>query len=242
MILKDQKIFFHHVPKTGGKTISDFLARYYNLPYRSLLHFDQGCYVSTKLSDKTVSTVYNICHLPYLELLRLTQEANIIIDNSWDIFTIVRNPYHRITSAIFFQSILECKWHIHALPTLPEKRKLFEKSYNLFLNSDPIGNDWFSHRLPQHLLLETDPNKPIYKLYKYEDGLENILKDVLGYRIKEDINLGNIHSMEFEDNYPKPNYSDLFTRDYIEKINEYYYKDFEFCGYEMWNPLDFPKN
>ena len=22
----------------------------------------------------------------------------------------------------------------------------------------------------------------------------------------------------------------------------YYYEDFEFCGYEMWDPLDFPEN
>ena len=34
----------------------------------------------------------------------------------------------------------------------------------------------------------------------------------------------------------------LRKEEMIEKINEYYYEDFEFCGYEMWNPLDFPEN
>ena len=55
------------------------------------------------------------------------------------------------------------------------------------------------------------------------------------------IPLRNIHSIR-EVGYPKTDYLSLFTRGYIEKVNEYYCKDFEFCGYEMWDPLGFPEN
>jgi hypothetical protein len=103
-----------------------------------------------------------------------------------------------------------------------------------------MGNDYFGHRIPQHVLLKTETSTPLYKIYKYEDGLENILKKALNLE-SLDINLKNIHSIE-ELRYPKTDYLSLFTRDYIKKVNEYYYKDFEFCDYEMWDPLDFPEN
>ena len=130
---------------------------------------------------------------------------------------------------------------MHTLSTLNEKRKLFKKAYNTFFSFDPAKNEYFSHRLPQHFLLETEKDKPQYKMYKYEEGLENILKKVFNLGSLTNLNLEKIYSPEY-DNLPKTDYLSLFTRDYIEKINEYYYEDFEFCGYEMWNPLDFPEN
>jgi hypothetical protein len=170
----------------------------------------------------------------------MTQDSKIIIDNSWNIFTLVRNPYFRITSAIFFQSFLESFHHMHTLPTLREKRHLFRKSYNRFFGEDVMGNDYFGHRIPQHVLLKTETSTPLYKIYKYEDGLENILKKALNLNTLT-IPLKNIHSIK-ELGYPKTDYLSLFTKDYIGKINEYYYKDFELYSYEMWDPLDFPED
>ncbi len=242
MIIPEHKIFFHHVPKTGGKTVDNFLYDYFNLPYKSWLYFTEGLSLRKSFTDKEVYSVFNICHLQYVELFKLAKKSNIQIDNSWDIFTIVRNPYYRACSAIFFQPVLECMNHMHTLPTIKEKRKLFTKSYNQYFSTDGLGNDWFSHRVPQHLILETDVNIPSYKMYKYEEGLENILTKALSNKIKENIVLTNRHQNQNDFNIPKTDYLSLFTRSYIEKINEYYYKDFEFCGYEMWNPLDFPEN
>ena len=241
MILKDQKIFFHHIPKTGGKAIDDFLFNYYNLPYKGILYFTEGYLIKSAITDKTIHTIFNICHLQYFDLIQLAQDSGIEIDNSWDIFTIVRNPYYRAASAIFFQPYLECHNHMHTLSTLSEKRKLFKKAYNAFFTFDWNQNDHFSHRVPQHILLETKNNNPSYKMYKYEEGLENIISKELGHKIKGEIKLKNIHSIDYDYNIPKTNYLDLFTRGYIEKINEYYYEDFGFCGYEMWDPLDFPE-
>ena len=78
-------------------------------------------------------------------------------------------------------------------------------------------------------------------MYKYEEGLENILKKVFNLDLLTNLNLEKIYSPEY-DNSPKTDYLSLFTRDYIKKVNEYYYEDFQFCGYEMWDPLDFPEN
>jgi hypothetical protein len=242
MIIPEHKIFFHHIPKTGGKTIEDFLFNHYGLPHKSWLYFSEGLKTRTSFSNQSVTTICNVCHLPYLDLLKLAQDSRVNIDNSWNIFTIVRNPYFRTISAIFYQPVLECSFHMHTLYTIAEKRKLFKKAYNRFFNIDWFMNDWFGHRVPQHLLLETHPNKSLYKMFKYEEGLENILMKVLGDEIKEPIKLKNIHSFEIDYNAPKTDYFSLFTRDYIEKVNEYYYEDFQFCEYEMWDPLDFPES
>jgi len=241
VIIPEHKVVFSHIPKTGGSSVCNFLFKHYNIPYKSFLYFTHGFVILPTYKDIKTSTLYNVCHLPYLDTLRVAKDSNIIIDSTWNIFTIVRNPYYRAASAIFYQPFLECKYHMHTLSTLNEKRKLFKKSYNTFFSFDPSKNEYFSHRLPQHFLLETEKDKPLYKMYKYEEGLENILKKVFNLDLLTNLNLEKIYSSEY-DSSPKTDYLSLFTRGYIEKVNEYYYKDFEFCGYEMWDPLDFPEN
>ena len=241
MIIPEHKVVFLHIPKTGGSSVGNFLFKHYNIPYKSFLYFTYGFAMLPTYKDTKTSTLYNVCHFPYLDTLRVAKNSNIIIDSTWNIFTVVRNPYYRAASAIFFQPFLECKYHMHTLSTLNEKRKLFKKSYNTFFSFDPIKIEYFIHRLPQHFLLETEKDKPLYKMYKYEEGLENILKKVFNLDLLTNLNLEQIYSSEY-DNSPKTDYLSLFTRGYIEKVNEYYYEDFEFCGYEMWDPLDFPEN
>lgn len=241
MIIPEHKVVFLHIPKTGGSSVGNFLFKHYNIPYKSFLYFTYGFAMLPTYKDTKTSTLYNVCHFPYLDTLRVAKNSNIIIDSTWNIFTVVRNPYYRAASAIFFQPFLECKYHMHTLSTLNEKRKLFKKAYNTFFSFDPGENEYFSHRLPQHFLLETEKDKPLYKMYKYEEGLENILKKVFNLDLLTNLNLEQIYSSEY-DNSPKTDYLSLFTRGYIEKVNEYYYEDFEFCGYEMWDPLDFPEN
>ena len=178
MIIPEHKVVFLHIPKTGGSSVGNFLFKHYNIPYKSFLYFTYGFAMLPTYKDTKTSTLYNVCHFPYLDTLRVAKNSNIIIDSTWNIFTVVRNPYYRAASAIFFQPFLECKYHMHTLSTLNEKRKLFKKAYNTFFSFDPGENEYFSHRLPQHFLLETEKDKPLYKMYKYEEGLENILKKV----------------------------------------------------------------
>jgi hypothetical protein len=242
VIVPEYKLFFHHIPKTGGGTVEDFLFDHYKLPQKSWLYFNEGFKPRTSFSDKSITTLFSLCHFPYLELIELAQNSKIHIDDSWNIFTIVRNPYFRVISAIFYQPILECVFHMHTLYTIAEKRKLFKKAFTTYFDVDHYMNDWFGHRVPQHLLLETNPDKPLYKMFKYEEGLENILNKVLGDEIKEPIKLRQVHSLESSYFAPKTDYFSLFTREYIERVNKYYYEDFQFCGYEMWDPLDFPEN
>jgi hypothetical protein len=74
-----------------------------------------------------------------------------------------------------------------------------------------------------------------YQIFKFEEGLENIVKK-LGLEIKEKFpHLLDIPSYL---NLPKPNYSKMLTPHLVETINNKYSKDFKMFGYEMLDPAN----
>lgn len=240
MILKEEKLFFLHVPKTGGTTVDYFLCDLYNRHLKDLTIFTNGFVAKTSYSG--LNTIWEtLCHIPYKDQLIMAKNSSIIIDNTWNIFTIVRNPYYRAVSAIFYQRYLGCHYGMHTLPTLIEKRKLFTQAYTQFFTTDPLKNNWWQHRLPQSEILKVHPldNAPFCRIYKYEEGLENILKQAL--HLNTTPSLQSHHSAE-QNRVPKTNYKDLFTRGFIESVNKFYAKDFEIFNYDMLNPLNYPED
>jgi len=242
MIIAKEKIFYFHVPKTGGTTIEYFLGDLFNIHERNYTAFFNGFVAEVGPGGGTIFKC--IVHLPYKKQLTMAANSDIEIDNTWNIFTIVRNPYYRAMSAIFFQGVFGCKYHMHTLPTIIEKRKLFTDAYTSFFTTDPLVNDWWQHRTPQYKLLESNPvdNLPPYKIYKYESGLENILRDALNLDKDFKFNLKTANSIDGTFRTPKTDYNTLLTSGFIETVNEYYKEDFEMFNYEMLNPLDFPED
>jgi len=158
---------------------------------------------------------------------------NIIVDNSWTIFSIVRNPYNKFLSALFYSDKVDLKYHYF---TLPEKQRSYclnhyiDKFINLDINDNYISN----HIAPQHLFFrETSLN---YKIFKFEDGLENALIN-LGFDAKD--KLGH-HLNTFQlMGVPRINYKEIYTRRLIEVVNNLFEYDFEMFNYKMLSPLDY---
>jgi hypothetical protein len=183
----------------------------------------------------------SLVHLPFRELIQLAKRSKIHIDNTWDIFTIVRNPYKRLSSAIFFQPILGCSYNMHTLRTLREKQFLFNKAQNLFFSTDSQNNNWFAHRKTQNSLLDFNSSYNV-KVYKYEEGLDNIIKKHFKNTLPQPhlkLKRDNDHFIKL--NTPRTSYDILWTYDFIKNVNEKYEKDFERFGYKMLNPNDYPK-
>ena len=100
MIIAKEKIFYFHVPKTGGTTIEYFLGDLFNIHERNYTAFFNGFVAEVGPGGGTIFKC--IVHLPYKKQLTMAASSDIKIDNTWNIFTIVRNPYYRAMSAIFF--------------------------------------------------------------------------------------------------------------------------------------------
>jgi len=240
MVLKDEKIFFYHVPKTGGTAIENYLFTQFEYGFPNYTTFTGG-FISRDLPSSSEKwTITSLIHIPFLELAELAARSKINIDDSWNTFTIVRNPYNRISSAIFFQSVLRCSTNIHTLRTHKEKQFLFNKAqFEFFYDDNP--HTWFGHACSQNDLLNFN-DKFSVNVYKYEEGLEKVINNEFKNTLpKPSLKLKRENDNFLKSNIPKISYNTLWTYDFIKKINEKYEKDFERFGYKMLNPNDYPK-
>ena len=241
MILAEEKIFFYHVPKTGGSAIEKHLFKQFNYKPYNYTTFTTGLVQINFPHCPHRWTMQSLIHLPFLRLVELASRSKIYIDKDWDIFTIVRNPYERISSAIFFQSELKCNYNIHTLRTHKEKQFLFNVAQNVFFNRDSQGNNWFNHRETQSTLLDYDDSYNI-KVYKYEEGLDKILNNHYKNTLpKPELKLKRDNDHFHDMGFPRTPYNTLWTYDFIKTVNEKYQKDFERFNYQMLDPNDYPK-
>jgi len=235
MVLVDEKIIYIHIPKTGGVSVEDFLLTKYN-KHRGFLTFTGGADGQRfNFKGDGFETLYPIMHftLPWIQTELANQ--NIIVDDTWTIFSIVRNPYYKLISALFFSNLSPFQLHYHTLPK-EAQRILFDECWSEFVYTN--NNNYKSnHILPQYKFL-TGTNLQNVQIFKFEEGLENIMNN-LGFKVNNDFP----HKMDVsKDQYvPKPNYKDIITRKFVTQVNVLYKKDFEIFGYEMLEPRDFPE-
>ena len=241
MVLANEKIFFYHIPKTGGISIEKYLFKQFDYGYPSYTTFTGG-FIHRNLSINSASwTFTSITHIPFMEIVKLASHSKINIDNSWNIFTIVRNPYYRLSSAIFFQRPLLCRDNTHTLRTHKEKQFLFNQAQYIFFYRSTNSFDWFGHKFSQNDLLDFDYKFNV-KIYKYEEGLEQAITNQFKNTLpKSDLKLIRDNDHFKESNFPRTNYDTLWTYDFIKNVNVIYAKDFERFNYKMLDPNDYPK-
>jgi len=237
MLLEKEKIFYLHIPKTGGTAVDKFLGSKYGYEPHNFATMHWGFTQVLMPHSSHAWTIQSIVHLKYSEQLKIATNGKINVDNSWNIFTIVRNPYTRMISEFAWQTYFPVKSNLYTLRTLKEKQYLINECQKKFFNEDPQQNNWFNHRVPQHILCDFTSELPDCKVFKYEEGLENILKKVLP---NVDIKLNRTNDPAKELKVKKIDYTSLYTKNFIENCNDWYKKDFERFDYEMLNPNDYP--
>lgn len=228
MLLIPEKTIFIHIPKTGGISIEEFFLKQYGYERNEVLLI-KSYSVDWDVKNAERST-YPTMHLTLPKVISIVEKNKIIIDDSWLIFSIVRNPYFKFLSELFFQEYTPFKYHYHTLDSKNQKN-LINKCIGEYFNDYSKIAYHGNHSLPQYKFFE-DVNVN-YKIFKFEEGLENIVKK-LGFEIKEKFPyLLNVPKLY---NLPKPDYSKMLTPYLVETINNKYEKDFEIFGYEMLNP------
>lgn len=195
-------LLFIHIPKTGGTVIENNIKkkkrqRLYSGKTNKLLHHP---FNKKSLQHQFYTTLYD------------NRKKLKINFNNIKIFSVVRCPYDRIISALFWNKLIKKDF---------KPNRVFRILKNHFIFRDNLDN----HNVPQYKFI-TDKNLkliPNIKIFKTEELNEknNELNNYIGININIKKKITN------------KDYSKYLNKDSIKIINKFYKKDFELFGYEM---------
>jgi len=139
----DVNILLIHIPKTGGTSLEHYFSQKFNIPLNT-----KSLYMQFKkeiLTKNNIDINSSLQHLTYQTIFKYNKFFNINYDNI-TIITIVRNPYERIMSDLFYFK----KININST-----KDEVFD-IIKMYLLLDDVDN----HNIPQHVFI-TNNNKEL---------------------------------------------------------------------------------
>ena len=192
-----------HIPKTGGTSVENY---FYN-------RYDIKRTLSTLYSSLTYRiNNHSFQHSTFQELYENRKYLEIDFDNL-KILSIVRNPYERIISDLFFFKLINLEM---------TQEQIFDK-IKYFLETDDCRYD--NHKI---------------ELYKYLINNKNIIDKNITILKTENLTNGmksqGYEDFDLEDNKThrnKINYIELLNENSINLINKFYKKDYEYFNYNM---------
>ena len=206
---KEKTLLFIHIPKTGGTVIEDEIKK----KYKQTLY---SGYINNILESPF--NKFSLQHQFYTTIYKYQNKLDVNFNNI-KIFTVVRNPYDRIISDLFWWK--RKKKYPEFKINYNDTEEIYNFIKNNYLNRDDLDN----HNQPQYKFI-TDENLNLIsniKILKCEtlNDTNNELNKFLGFNInikKENIN---------------KDYSKFLNKKSILLINEYYKKDFELFNYKI---------
>ena len=210
---KNKNLLFVHIPKTGGTVIENAikeLSKCTPVEIQSILYSSY----TNELLDFPYNKV-SLQHQFYTTIYKFKDKLDVDFDNI-KIFSVVRNPYDRIISDLFWFRLIK-------------KDFTAEQVYNVIKNNYLYRDDLDNHNEPQYKFI-TDENCELIKnikIFKTETLNEsnNKLNKFIGFDIN--IKKRNVNK----------DYSSYLNKDSISLINTFYKKDFELFNYKF-HPTD----
>ena len=201
---KDINILFIHIPKTGGTSLEVYFSSKFNIPLnnKSLYLFIED----ELLLNKNMEINTSLQHMTYKQIVEYHNIFKIDFNNI-KIITIVRNPYERIVSALFFWNLIT--------PHTTQKEVFSIITKYLVSNRD-------NHNIPQYKFVTDDNEEIIQNIHILKT--ESLVDDM--------INLGYNDFNIFDNvNNNKGNYYKYLNIDSIILINQFYHLDFILFNY-----------
>lgn len=198
-------ILFIHIPKTGGVSVEIYFILKYKIPVTNKYLFgflDEEIKINKSIDVNTI-----LQHMTYKTIIKYNHFFNVD-HNNLKIITIVRNPYERIISDLFFLNKINVN-------TTQDQVYEIIKDYIIDTSLD-------NHNIPQYLFLINDKEELI-------ENLEILHTETLN---EDMIKLGFTNfNYKFNCNNKYINYYEYLNNNSIKLINDFYHKDFEMFKY-----------
>ena len=198
---KEPNLLFIHIPKTGGSVIENQLKNIYE---ESLFG------INRTLLDPPYNKIY-FQHYYYTTLYQFKNKLNINFDNI-KIFSVVRNPYDRVISDLFWWGKIKKYF---------TKEQVYNVIKNQYLYKDNLDN----HNMPQYKFITDDNCELIKSIKLFKTETLNESNDELNNFLGFNINI--------KKKYVNKDYSKYLNKESISLINNFYKKDFELFNYKF---------
>lgn len=229
-VIEELNLFYIDTPKAGSTAVKSVLASFKNFNPKDHLGSPSKSTRELLVHDR------NINPIPSLRDFSLDKQEEILFDDSWSRFCLVRNPYTRIFSAWFNKILLQEPEVMHKLQGYPLREK--------YLSVTEIYEDF------QYFVDYIDANQSAAVLDPHWDTQSRLLfKDTLDWDavIKledtksltnylarkgfKDFKINHMNTSNFDPDMSKVDYRTL------KIIKTHYYDDFIRYGYD---PNDIP--
>ena len=209
----EKHVLFIHIPKTGGRTLSALLSNNDKklLETGKTNHLLPFPYSNQSLQHQFYNTIYK-----YRDL------CGVKFNNNLRVISIVRNPYNRCMSGLFFNGLIQKN---HTQEKIHDKLKLY-LDWNS--NSDMFDN----HNIPQYKFVTDDAGKLVKDIVILRTETLNEDAKKYGFEITQNIGVSDTNI-----GIKRPNaYKEYLNKSNIMLINKVYMKDFELFNYDMLQP------
>lgn len=208
------RVLFIHIPKTGGSSVE------YSFLERGDCRDLYTPHSSNTIIPHEQFRKISLQHQFYSTLKRFHKECKINFNNELNIISIVRNPYHKVMSDLFFFKLINEN-------STPE---LVNKILKKFFKLKPSQCD--NHNVPQYLFLIDDQGKipEDINIFNTETLNDDLRKNNLP-----------ITSHKHLENPISKDYMEFLNDASLSLINERYQKDFElfeYVRYTSFNKID----
>lgn len=204
---KNKHILFIHIPKTGGSTIENEMKK------NDIQLLRSG--KTNTLLPHPLNKI-SLQHQLYIDIVKYKEVLKIQFDDKLKVFCVVRNPYHRVVSDLFFNRLIKFN-------TPPREVTNVIKNY---IRRTDLDN----HNIPQYKFVCDEKNNlfPNIEIFKTETLCAS--NDKINRFVKGNLNL---HNQVQRGTRPQCTYMSYLNKESISIINSFYRTDFELFGYTM---------